>query len=100
MNTKDENKVDSYYGGCIDNIIFGDHFTSAYFDDMKKGIRRKILLEEVILTKYDTLDGKFHIRLNLPTQYIEIPISLERINKWKEEIEKQHLERIDEEIDE
>jgi hypothetical protein len=89
MSTQDEsNKINGYYGGRIDNIMSGDHFTSAYFDDMKKGIRREVPLEEVILTKYDTLSGKFHIRLNFSTQYIEIPISLSRINEWKNEIDK------------
>ena len=86
----DDNKICSYYGGLIDNVISGDHFTTAYFDDMKKGLRQEIPLEEVVLTKYDTLDGKFHIRVNFSTQYIEIPISLSRINEWKNEIDKQH----------
>jgi hypothetical protein len=31
---------------------------------------------------------------------MEIPISLERIKKWKEKIQKQHLEIIEEETDE
>ena len=100
MNTKDENKINSCYGGRIDKIMSGDHFTSAYFEDTKKGIRREILLEEVVLTNYDIIGGKFYIRINFPTQYIEIPISLERIKNWKEKIEKQHLERIEEETDE
>ena len=94
----EHNKISSDYGGCIDKIISGDHFTSAYFNDMQKGIRRgEILPEEVILTKYDTIGGKFYVRLNFATQYIEIPISLSRINEWKIEIDKQHAKIIEEE---
>ena len=99
MSTED-NKINGYYGGRIDNIMSGDHFTTAYFEDTKKGIRRKIDLEEVLLTNYDIIDGKFYIRINFPTQYIEIPISLSRINEWKIEIEKQHAKRMEEEQEE
>lgn len=84
-------KIDAYYGGYVDNIRCGDNFTSAYFDEMKKGIKHDINFpEEVVLTHYDTLSDEFRIRVNFSTQYIEIPISLSRIKEWKNEIDKQH----------
>lgn len=99
MNTKDENKITTCYGGKIDNITGGDNFSRAYFREGRRGIHDDFP-DNVILTNFDIIKGKFYIRLNFSERYIEIPVSLETINKWKEEIEKLHKIYAEEDADE
>jgi len=71
----------------IESWFVGDIFTKAFFKDSP--YQKPINPESVKLTKFDTVDGRFMVRVELEKSYIEIPISLKDIAEWQRRRESQ-----------
>lgn len=54
----------------------------------------------IYLTKGNLTEKKFSIRVELPSKFIEIPLSMAQLNEWFAEIKKEHELSLKEEMDE
>lgn len=70
----------------LDSWFTGDNFSKAFFKDSQS---KPIQPVSVKLTKFDTVEGRFMVRVELEKSYVEIPISLKDIAEWQRRKESQ-----------
>ena len=73
------------------------YFNGGYFLTPGKTHEDYDLPNCVYLSKYDSIKKKFCIRIDLPSKYIEIPLSISQLNEWfsKEDKKAKDLEIFD-----
>lgn len=69
----------------LESWFTGDSFSKACFKHPEPNIRP----ESVKLVKFDTVEGRFMVRVELDKSFIEIPISLKDIAEWQRRKESQ-----------
>jgi hypothetical protein len=72
-----------------------DYFSGGYI--AVAGKEADDLPESVYLTKGNVDEKKFFIRLDLPSKYIEIPLSMAQLSEWFSQIEKEQEEQEEQE---